>query len=114
MNKSININVALGADRMPEQLTWNASDITVEKDRVANAVLLFLWDRAEQRSLSFELWTKMREDEMAAFFMETFMNMADVYERSGGGQELADDIRKFTMLFKNKVEKQLIERNAPK
>ena len=111
MNKStIRIDVTLDADRMPEAITWNASSTTAEDDRNAKAVMLSLWDGADRTALRIDLWTKtMMVDEMADFYYQTFMTMADTYDRSTRSQELSDDIRKFAKQFYNKFREQQLK-----
>ena len=111
MNKStIKIDVTLDADRMPEQISWNASDTTAEDDRIAKAVMLSLWDGTDRSALRIDLWTKaMMVDEMADFFYQTFMTMADTYGRATRQAELSDDIRNFAKAFYKKFRDQQLK-----
>lgn len=111
MTKStIRIDVTLDDNRMPENITWNASDTSAEDDRNARAVMLSLWDATDRSALRIDLWTKaMMVDEMADFFYQTFMTMADTYDRSTRQKELADDIRKFATDFYKKFREQQLK-----
>jgi gliding motility-associated protein GldC len=111
MEKStILLNITLDDERKPEHISWNATATTAEEDRVAKAVLLSLWDGADRTALRIDLWTKsMMVDEMADFFYQTFMTMADTYNRSTRNDELSNDIRKFAKDFYNKFREQQLK-----
>ena len=109
---SINIDVTLDADRVPEQISWSASDTTAEAARKAKAMMLAFWDGAEKTALRIDLWTKdMMVDEMADFFYQTIMTMADTYERATHQQELVHDMKKFAKDFYAKFRQQQLKEN---
>lgn len=59
-----------------------------------------------------DLWTKeMMVDEMADFYYQTFMTMADSYERSTHQQELVEDIRNFAQSFYRKFQEIQLKEN---
>lgn len=113
MTKStIKIDVTLDADRMPEQISWNASGTTAEDDRIAKAVMLSLWDGQDRSALRIDLWTKkMMVDEMADFYYQTFMTMADTYDRATKQNELSNEIRTFAKNFYQKFKDQMVKEN---
>src|SRR5947199_7496057 len=97
---SINIDVILDADRVPDQITWNATDTTAEAARVAKAMMLAFWDGADKAALRIDLWTKdMMIDEMADFFYQTFMTMAETYHRATKDPALTSDMKQFAKDF---------------
>ena len=108
MTKStIRIDVTLDDSRMPENISWSASESTAEEDRIARAIMLSLWDPTDRSALRIDLWTKaMMVDEMADFYYQTFMTMADTYDRATRHKELSDDIRKFAKDFYAKFKSQ--------
>jgi gliding motility-associated protein GldC len=108
MSKStIRLDVTLDADRMPEEITWNASGTTADDDRTAKAVMLSMWDGTDRTALRIDLWTKtMMVDEMADFFYQTFMTMADTYDRATRDAALSDEIRTFAKGFFDKFREQ--------
>ena len=109
---SINIDVFLDADKVPEQISWQASDTTAESARKAKAMMLAFWDGADKTALRIDLWTKeMMVDEMADFYYQTFMTMAETYQRATHQEELVDDIRKFAKEFYNKFRAQQLKEN---
>jgi len=97
---TITINVHLGKDKVPEQITWKATDSTADNVQKAKAMMMAFWDGADKSALRIDLWTKeMMVDEMADFFYQTFMTMADTYNRATQQQELVDDMKKFAKDF---------------
>lgn len=111
---SININVHTDENRIPDAITWNASDTTVNNEQKAKAMMLSFWDGAEKTALRIDLWTKdMMVDEMADFFYQTMMTMADTYGRATNHQEMVGEMKKFAQDFYQKFrEKQMKENKA--
>jgi gliding motility-associated protein GldC len=109
---SINIDVILDADRVPEQISWNATDTTAEAARKAKAMMLAFWDGTDKTALRIDLWTKeMMVDEMADFFYQTFMTMAETYHRATQDQGLTNDMKQFAKNFYNKFKEQQLKNN---
>ena len=112
VRSSINIDVTLDENRVPEQITWSASDTTAESARKAKAMMLAFWDGAEKTTLRIDLWTNdMMVDEMADFFYQTFMTMAETYMRATQDQGLSGDMKKFAKDFYNKFREQQLKSN---
>lgn len=111
---SISIDIELDDNRIPVNIEWNASDSTIDNAQKARAMMLSFWDPAEKAALRIDLWTKdMMLDEMADFFYQTLMTMADTYDRATQHKELVDDMKKFAHEFYHKFrEKQLKENKA--
>jgi len=115
MNKStITIDVTTDANKVPENIAWNASDTTVENAQKAKAMMLSFWDSAEKTALRIDIWTKdMMVDEMADFFYQTMMTMADTYGRATNYNDMVDEMKKFARDFYHKFrDKQLKENKA--
>ena len=109
---SINIEVLLDADRVPEQISWNATDTTAEAARKAKAMMLAFWDGADKTAMRIDLWTKdMMVDEMADFFYQTFMTMAETYHRATQDQALVNDMKQFAKDFYSKFREQQLKSN---
>lgn len=106
MKKStITIDVALDDKNVPEQITWSATASTADSARPAKALMLSFWDGADKSALRMDLWTKeMMVDEMADFYYQTLMTMADSFERSTHQQELVNDIKTFAKNFYTKFQ----------
>jgi gliding motility-associated protein GldC len=109
---SINIDVVLDADKLPSRISWNATDTSSEQARLAKAMMLAFWDGAEKTALRIDLWTKdMMVDEMADFFYQTLVTMADSYQRATQQKELAGDIKQFAKDFYHKFRTQQLKEN---
>ena len=115
MNKStITIEVALDDNRVPGSILWNASDTSIEKSQEAKAMILAFWDAADKTALRIDLWTKdMMMDEMADFFYQTMITMADTYGRATKQEDMVTELKKFATDFYNKFrDRQLKENKA--
>lgn len=109
---SISIDVSLDKDRVPEEIRWNATDSTAENARKAKAMMLAFWDGAEKTALRIDLWTKeMMVDEMADFFYQTLMTMAETYQRATQDQALVGEMKQFAQNFYNKFREQQAKTN---
>jgi gliding motility-associated protein GldC len=105
---TIHIDVTLDANKIPEQIHWQAAEGGVDKPTEAKAFLLSIWDVADSAALRIDLWTKkMMVDEMNDFFFQTFMTMADTYERATNQPEIAKEIRTFSTSLKEKMETEM-------
>ncbi len=100
---NIKIIVQLDADKVPQQISWSASGSIAESPQKAKAMFVAFWDAVDKSAMRIDLWTKdMMVDEMADFFYQTIMSMADTYSRATHQQELGDDMKKFAKDFYNK------------
>jgi len=109
---SINIDVLLDADKVPSTINWNASDSATELPNKAKAMMLAFWDSNDKTALRIDLWTKeMMMDEMADFFYQTLMTMADTYKRATQNEEMTNDMKKFAKDFYNKFRAQQLKEN---
>ena len=104
MNQSsIKIDVLLDPNKVPQQISWSATDSSNDMGQKAKAMCIAFWDGADKTALRIDLWTKdMMVDEMADFFYQMFSTMADTYQRATKQQELSDDIKKFAIEFYKK------------
>jgi gliding motility-associated protein GldC len=111
---TIKINVGLDQNKVPESISWSATDTTIENAQKAKAFMLALWDGAEKTALRIDLWTKdMMVDEMADFFYQTMMTMADTYGRATNHHDMVEEMKTFSKDFYNKFRaKQLKENKA--
>jgi gliding motility-associated protein GldC len=112
MQSTIKIDVTLDQGRMPEEITWSASDSTMDTARKAKGMILSFWDGSEKTALRIDLWTKdMMVDEMTDFFYQTFMSMADSYDRATHQPELVKDMKKFAQDFYAKFQAEQLKNN---
>jgi gliding motility-associated protein GldC len=100
VQSSITIDVELDNDRVPSNIKWQATESTANVPQDAKAMMLSFWDGADKSALRIDLWTqKMMVDEMADFYYQTLMTMADTFERATKQTELVDDMKKFAKAF---------------
>lgn len=114
MESTIKIDVSLDQSRTPENISWSATDSTMDEARKAKAMMLSFWDGAEKTSLRIDLWTReMMVDEMADFYYQSLMSMADTFERATKQKDLVGEMKKFAQEFYKKFqEAQLKENNV--
>jgi gliding motility-associated protein GldC len=101
MNQStIRIDVLLDPNKVPEQISWVASDSNAEMVQKAKAMCIAFWDGADKTAMRIDLWTKdMMVDEMADFYYQMLMSMADTFKRATQQQEISDDMKTFAKNF---------------
>jgi gliding motility-associated protein GldC len=107
MNQStITIDVNLDENKIPHQIRWNATQSNSAEAQDAKAMMISFWDGKEKAALRIDLWTKeMMVDEMADFYYQTFMTMADTFERATHYKELVGDMKTFAKDFYTKFKK---------
>ncbi|MBX9782218.1 MAG: gliding motility protein GldC [Chitinophagaceae bacterium] len=104
---TISIDVMMDEGRVPEMITWKATDSTADMDQRAKAMMISFWDGADKSALRIDLWTKdMMVDEMADFYYQTLMTMADSFLRATNSTDISTDMKEFakTMMKKFKAE----------
>lgn len=100
---TITVDITLDDNKVPQQINWNATDSTADMKQQAKAMMLAFWDGADKSALRIDLWTnQMMVDEMADFFYQTLMGMADSYQRATGQAELTNDMKTFAKDFYKK------------
>ena len=104
-NKSeIKVSIELDENRVPEKLTWSASEGGIEEED-AKAFMLSIWDSNEKATKRIELWTKdMPVDEMKIFFHQTLMAMAETFQRATGDEKMTATMKDFCDYFAEKLE----------
>ena len=112
MQSKITIDVTLDDNRVPEAIHWYASENITGATQKSKGMILSLWDGGEKTALRIDLWTKeMMVDEMADFFYQTIMTMADTYDRATHQHELVDDMKTFAKQFYEKFQATQSEQN---
>ncbi|HLO38178.1 MAG TPA: gliding motility protein GldC [Lacibacter sp.] len=113
MHKSnISIDVYLDEQKVPEQIKWKASDSNADMEQVAKAMMLAFWDGADKSALRIDLWTKeMMVDEMADFYYQLLMTMADTFNRATNQPELSAEMKEFAKDFMQKFKKEQLKQN---
>ena len=91
----IKITVGLDENKIPETITWDATDGGVTNEE-AKALMMGVWDDKNSECLRIDLWTKdMLMDDMKRMYHQTFISMADGYERDTADTAFTADIRDF-------------------
>jgi gliding motility-associated protein GldC len=104
---TITIDISLDEQKVPESITWRADNSSVEKEQKARAMMLSFWDGAEKTAMRIDLWTKeMMVDEMADFFFQSMMTMADTYGRATQYHEQVTEMKSFAQAFLAKFKAQ--------
>ena len=112
MQSTITIDVNLDHSRTPENISWSATDSTMESARKAKAMMLSFWDGADKTSLRIDLWTKeMMVDEMGDFFYQSLMSMADTFDRATRQTEIVNDMKRSAQEFYKKFQESQIKEN---
>jgi gliding motility-associated protein GldC len=108
---NIVIDVELDASKIPQSIHWDASDGS-GRPQEAKAMILSLWDGADKAALRIDLWTqKMMVDEMADFYYQTLMTMADTFERATKQTELVSEMKNFARQFHEKFTEVQLQTN---
>jgi gliding motility-associated protein GldC len=101
MNQSsIKIDILLDPNKVPEQINWIATDSSADMVQKAKAMCIAFWDGTDKTAMRIDLWTKdMMVDEMADFYYQMLMSMADTFKRATQQQEISDDMKTFAKNF---------------
>ncbi len=100
---SIKIDILLDPNKIPQQISWQATDSTADMAQKAKAVSIAFWDATDKTAMRIDLWTKdMMVDEMGDFFYQMLMTMADTFKRATQQDELSEDMKKFAKIFYDK------------
>lgn len=114
IKSTITIDVQMDESRVPDSIHWNATESTADNAQKAKAMMLSFWDGADKAAMRIDLWTKeMMIDEMADFFYQTLMTMADTYGRATKYDDQVAEMKTFAKGFYKKFqEKQLAQNKA--
>ncbi len=114
MNQStIKIDVLLDPNKVPEQINWQATDSNADMVQKAKAMCIAFWDGADKTAMRIDLWTKdMMVDEMADFYYQMLMSMADTFKRATQQNEISDDMKKFAKSFFEKFRASQVKDNS--
>ncbi len=109
---TIKIDVLLDPDKVPQQISWSASDSTANVAQKAKAMCVAFWDGADRSAMRIDLWTKdMMVDEMVEFYYQVMMTMADTLKRATNQQELTDDMKAFAKKFYDRFREIQLQEN---
>jgi gliding motility-associated protein GldC len=109
---NISIDITLDENKVPQEISWQASDSTADMAQKAKSMMIAFWDGADKSALRIDLWTKdMMVDEMADFYYQNMMGMADTYLRATQQKELVDDMKNFAKAFYKKFKDTQLKEN---
>jgi len=95
----ISFDVELDENKIPEKISWSASDGGVS-DEESKAVFLSVWNHVPQETLKIDLWTKdMPLDQMNVFFHQTLVSMSDTFLRATQNEKMTDSFKQFCDYF---------------
>ena len=110
---SIKIDILLDPDKVPENITWQASDSSAEMVQKAKAMCIAFWDGGDKTAMRIDLWTKdMMVDEMGEFFYQMFYTMSDTFLRATKNDAQAEEIKQFSNDFIKKFRASQITENG--
>jgi len=102
-HSTIAIDVQLDDKSHPESIEWKASDSAVKDAQQAKAMMLAFWDGSKKSALHIDLWTKqMMVDEMAEFYYQMQVTMADTFSRATGHREFIEHMKESAREFNEK------------
>lgn len=100
--EQIRFEIELDDNNVPEKINWTATDNGRSSE--AKAMILAVWDKAEQNALRIDLWNKeMQVDEMKQFVHQTILTLADSFERATNEKAMADTMRDFCQYYAEKM-----------
>ena len=109
---TIVIEVELDEQKVPSSIQWKATDSSMERPQEAKAFMLSLWDGADKAALRIDLWTKkMMVDEMADFYFQTLMTMADTFQRATKMDALTTEMKAHAQQFYSKFQELQMKEN---
>jgi len=100
-NSKINLIIELGADKVPEKITWESTDNPDGKGPIeCKAFMLSLFDKEYKDTFRIDLWTKeMQVSEMDRLVYFTLKGMTETYHKATQNADLANHLAKFTQFF---------------
>jgi gliding motility-associated protein GldC len=107
---TIKIDILLDPDKVPESISWQASDSSAAMAQKAKAMCIAFWDAQDKTAMRIDLWTKdMMVDEMGDFYYQMMMTMADTFNRATKDNELTAEMKKFANIFFEKFKAKQIK-----
>ncbi len=105
---SINFEIELGKDNVPEKIHWNATDSGEEELKETNSISISLWDHMQKNSMRIDLWTKeMPVDEMKRFYIDCLGGMAQSVLNSTGDEFMSQQMNELCEKLVAHVEKEM-------
>ena len=110
---SIKIDILLDKDKVPNNITWQATDSSAELVQKAKAMCIAFWDGGDKTAMRIDLWTKdMMVDEMGEFFYQMMFTMSDTFLRATKNEKQAAEIKEFSNDFIKKFRATQVTENS--
>lgn len=89
----INFTVELDEERIPEKITWDATEKPEEVGSETSAINISIWDPEVKNTMRIDLWTKeMPVDEMKKFYIDCLGGMAQSLLNSTGDEFMSSEM----------------------
>ncbi len=89
---SINFNINLDEDNVPEEILWEATDKDTPGLEPTKSISLSLWDPVQKNTMRIDLWTKdMPIDDMKKFYIDCLGGFSQSILNSTGDEFMASE-----------------------
>jgi gliding motility-associated protein GldC len=89
----IKFQINLDEERIPENITWDATEKPADANSDTSAINISIWDPALRNTMRIDLWTKeMPVDEMKRFYIDCLGGMAQSILNSTGDEFMSQEI----------------------
>ena len=101
--ETLTVDVIMDENLIPESINWRSTQKNDKKEE-ASAALMYFWKAKNKETFNLDLWTKkMSIEEMNMMIFQSFMTMANTYERATYEDQLANAMRDFAEFFGEKT-----------
>ena len=92
-NSEIKFTIQLDDERVPEKITWEATEKNSNDLAETKAINISLWDHENKSTLRIDLWTKeMPVFEMKRFYIDSLGGMAQNILQATGDEFMATEM----------------------
>ena len=101
--ETLTVDVIMDENMIPESINWRSTQENNKKEE-ASAALMYFWNTKNKETFNLDLWTKkMSIEEMNMMIFQSFMTIANTYERATSEDQLANAMRDFAEFFGEKT-----------
>ncbi|MDN5214238.1 gliding motility protein GldC [Fulvivirgaceae bacterium BMA12] len=92
-SSEIKFTIELDDNRVPEKITWDATEKSGNDLAETNAINISLWDQENKNTLRIDLWTKeMTVFEMKRFYIDSLGGLAQNILKATGDEFMATEM----------------------
>lgn len=92
-SSEIKFTIQLDDDRVPEKITWDATEKSGNDLSETKAISISLWDHESKNTLRIDLWTKeMPVFEMKRFYIDSLGGLAQNILQATGDEFMATEM----------------------